>query len=107
MPCDSVTTQSVNLNMAIADVLADALRADGWRIIIMQTTDSVQAYKSGQSLEWQKGKGLSIRGSEFRNNETISAITQAYSRQAVQWAAKRAGWTVQQTAADQLTVTRR
>ena len=43
----------------------------------------------------------------LKSAQTHQEVTQAYSRQAVSWAAQRAGWTLKQTAANKFTVTRR
>ncbi|OHB65744.1 MAG: hypothetical protein A2Y76_01575 [Planctomycetes bacterium RBG_13_60_9] len=96
--------QSINLAKAVPTILEDALKAAGWNIT-ESTATGIAAYKAGIYLGWVAGKGLNVTG--YYPQETVTAITKAYSKQAVTWAAKRAGWTVQQTAGDKLTVTRR
>ena len=104
MPCDSITTQSINLSNAIGSILADALKADGWNIETKTETEIVARF-SWQTVTWKKGGGLTVKGN--RNEKTIQRITQAYSGRAVTWAAQRAGWTVNATSANTMTVTRR
>ncbi len=107
MPCNTITTQSIALAKAIPTILLNALEAAGWNIPLRSKTDgkSITAYKGGATLTWTAGSGLSVRSSTPQ--PLIAEITKAYSAQAVTWAAKRAGWQVQQTASDKLTVTRR
>ena len=104
MPCDTITMQTVSLSNALPDVLTDALQSTGWTIR-ETTSQRIIAYKGSESVTWSAGKGLSVRSSNPK--EVIRTVTQAYSRQAVSWAAKRAGWTVRQTNENQFTVTRR
>ncbi len=104
MPCDTQSIQSVNLAKAIPAILEDALKALGWNIT-ESTATGIAAYKAGTYLSWVAGKGLDVAG--YDPQEAVMAVTKAYSKQAVSWAAKRAGWNVQQTAGDKLTVTRR
>lgn len=106
MPCDTVTTQTVNLANAIPAVLSDALKAehaDIWE----QTETMIRGRVYGAGFTWEKGKGLEIRSySAMENTQIVGRVTQAYSRQAVTWAAQRAGWTVKQTEGNKLTVSR-
>lgn len=105
MPCDTVTTQSVNLANAIPSILAESLTKSGWTLY--ETTDArITGYLSGATLEWNKGKGLSMRG-YGNTQQQIVDVTRAYSVAAVSWAAQRAGWNIKQTAANQMQATRR
>ena len=105
MPCDSVTTQSINLKNAMDTILVEALKAEGFRITV-QTAKTVTATADWQTVTWTKGIGLEIKGMGGAQ-AVIDKVTKAYSTQAVSWAAARAGWTVKKTADNQLTVTRR
>jgi hypothetical protein len=70
--------------------------------------DEIIAYKAGATVFWQAGKGLEVRTSAQETGQTtIQAVTRAYSKAAVSWAASRAGWTVKQNADNTLTVNRR
>jgi hypothetical protein len=104
MPCDTITTQSVNLANALPDLLRSALEADGW-ILEPSKQGTIVAHSAGTGLIWTAGKGLELRGN--RNAAEIRQITKAYSRKAVSWAAQRAGWSVKQTTDDTLSVSRR
>ncbi len=105
MPCESVTTQSINLANAMPTILGDALVDDRW--MLAETTDTlIRAHKGYSSIVWNKGQGLTITGDQ--NIATIQRITKAYSARAVSWAAQRAGWTVKQSGTPNvLNVTRR
>ena len=107
MPCDTVTTQSTNLAKAIPTILMDALKAAGWNIAMRSYVEGkrIDAYKGGATLTWIAGKGLEVRS--YNSQPLIAEVTKEYSKQAVSWAAQRAGWQVQQTADNKLTVTRR
>lgn len=105
MPCDTITTQSVALAKAIPELVAEAMKALGMQIVRENKT-CIQARASDWTYTtWMAGKGLTVQGNN--NQKHVTEMTKAYSKQAVTWAAKRAGWTVQQTAEDKLTVSRR
>jgi len=110
VPCDAITTQSVNLANADPGILADGLTADGWTVTSVQA-DTLVARKTmdyyDTRLTWRKGKGLELDGQPNRQDRTFSEIAKAYSVQAVSWAAQRAGWQVTRTGQDTLSVTRR
>ncbi len=101
MPCNSIVTQSVSLKNANPDVLTNALKADGWRVI-ETSAGSILAYRAGENVLWEKGKGVGTSG----GIETVEEVTRAYSREAVTWAAKRAGWKVKQTGENKMVVSR-
>jgi hypothetical protein len=104
MPCNTLTTQSVALANAIPDLMLAALVADGYSIATNAATHII-ATKGSTTVTWTAKKGLEITG---RNTtQVVDALTQQYSKQAVTWAASRAGWSVTETASDRLTVTRR
>ena len=105
MPCDSITTQSINLSNADHSVLLDALNADNWNIR-RQSSDEIVAYKRGQTLTWNKGTGIEVK-SMSNADKAILDVTKAYSKQAVSWASQRAGWKVKSINDNQFQVTRR
>ena len=114
MPCDSITTQTISaaLSKALPNLLADALQAHGWTLTGQQvnaaTVVALTARRGGARLTWTAGKGLSlVTGSTAQAEALQGEITRAYSRQAVSWAAQRAGWTVKRTGDNTLTVNRR
>lgn len=105
MPCDSITTQSVNLQNAMPTIIEAALKALGYDITGSSETQIV-ARRQNFILDWTKGKGITVRG--MRTNEVaITDLTREYSKQAVSWAASRAGWQVTSTGSNTLAVTRR
>ena len=109
MPCDTTTTQTLSAALAkgMQSVILDALRADGWYITSEDAT-SIAAQRGDERMTWASGQGLTIYS---RNAETAAmcqrGIVQSYSKAAVSWAAKRAGWTVQSTGKNTMTVNRR
>jgi hypothetical protein len=105
MPCDSITTQSVKLSNAMPNILTDALTILGWTIQL-ENKSIIKASKNYNTFEWTKGKGIQISGMG-KNESELNAITKQYSKRAVSWAAQRAGWNVQSTGENTLTVNRR
>ena len=74
---------------------------------IEQSASVIVARTSGSTrVRWDQGEGLVITSS---NSEFFAReITKAYSRAAVSWAAKRAGWQVSTLIEDnKLQITRR
>ncbi len=107
MPCNRVTTQSVALTKAMPDLVAEAMKALGWQINVHSKTQ-IEAYASSSYVTWRAGQGIIVRGYDQADQQPqITALTKAYSVQAVTWASQRAGWQVKQTAPDKLTVSRR
>lgn len=103
MPCDSRTTQllSEKLSNALPAVLADALTAEGYAIH-ERMPNSIRATMGGTYVTWTRGTGLTIQGSNPAKD--LQTITQAYSRAAVSYAARRTGWTVQTNSPTTLTL---
>ena len=102
-----MTTQTIALKNAVPDILRTALAACGW-IITSEDEAGIAARCYGQRLTWSRGRGLSFTTQTVVQAEAArTAITQAYSKAAVSWAAQRAGWTVQSTGANTMTINRR
>ena len=105
MPCDTITTQSIKLAKAMPELVKQAMEDLGWNIITATTTQITAENSYYETILWKAGKGLTIRGS---NTESIaSKLSKAYSKQAVTWAAQRAGWQVKSVNDNTLNVTRR
>lgn len=106
MPCDTITTQSVKLANAIPQIIDTTLEAQGWKITSPITTmERIVARKGNATLIWRQGQGIEIKSSN--SQEQLTRINKEYSKQAVTWAASRAGWDITSTKQDQLIVTRR
>ena len=86
------------------DLIEKALIELGWQIKATGKT-KINARKSYDYLVWEAGKGLTISGNN--NEKHLAEISQAYSKQAVTWAAQRAGWQVKSTNQNQMNLTRR
>lgn len=100
MPCNSRTLQTVTeatLQNAVPDLMLAALE---------QVRGRVQA-----TVDWRKGEGLIIQSyrtlSEDVRKAVVAEVKREYSRQAVTWAAKRAGWQVKQVDQTRMTMERR
>jgi hypothetical protein len=87
------------------DLLKQALENTGWTIEIFNKS-IIKAYKNYDSLTWKANEGMEIKSSDAIG--VSNQISQSYSKQAVTWAAQRAGWTVNKTNQDNtINVTRR
>ncbi len=105
MPCDTVTTQSTNLAKALPNIMEYSFKALGWSIVSSTNTEIQARRNYGEMIVWKAGRGLEVRSSNPQ--PLIAEVTKEYSKQAVSWAAQRAGWQVQQTADNKIIVTRR
>ena len=105
MPCDSIITQSIKLANAMPELVKKALEETGWTIS-GENKQRIIARRSSDIVIWEQGKGLTVQGKNTGRTQ-LDAITQAYSKTAVTWAAKRAGWSVSNHETNKLTLTRR
>lgn len=108
MPCNSITTQtlSAGLGKASHEILSAALTADGWNVL-ESSAQFIQARKDGGALAvWRAGTGLEVTARGAAAGQYVAEVKQAYSRQAVTWAATRAGWKVGTWAENKATITR-
>lgn len=104
MPCNTVTTQSIALAKAIPSLLQEALKSLNWKVNSFTETQ-ITAVHGPDSLTWVKGKGLAVKSQD--STILFEQIPQAYSKQVISWAAKRAGWQVTQTQENSFKVTSR
>jgi len=104
MPCDTITTQSVNLKNAMSDIVEKALKALKWNVTLVNKA-KITAQSNNDTLTWLKGRGIRISSSN--SSQHLQNITKEYSKQAVSWAASRAGWNVNSTGTNKLTISRR
>jgi len=105
MPCDTITTQtlSTKLTKAMPDLIKKALESLDWQISTNTKTliKASRGYRT--TLTWEYGKGMTVQSSSQNDNQYhIKNVTQAYSKEAVSWAAQRAGWKVSQTEQNKL-----
>lgn len=100
MPCNTISTQtlSAGLHKAVPEVLEQAARAMGAYAVALVNGVLTFNY-NGAAVSWSSVLGLAIRGRASVLEQTKKDILQAYSKQAVTWAAKRAGWQVRAGAA--------
>lgn len=107
MPCNSITTQTLSggLSNAIGEIVAAAFVGAGWQIV-SQSDGAVIARRNGRErAEWNSGLGLKV--TTLGAVEAAKAeIMQSYSKSAVSWAAKRAGWKVGAWQGNKVTVQR-
>ena len=104
MPCDTITTQSINLAKAMPKLVEESLKIQGWQITI-NNVRTITARRYYNTLTWTQNKGIEIRSGNAQQD--IINLTKEYSKQAITWAASRAGWKVSSKGQNQLTVSRR
>lgn len=114
MPCDSITTQALSAKLANAmpDLVEAAMRAEKMTIY-SKTAERIEAYNGRHTWTWTKGVGIKtqVRGSQtyapIEAEKAAATLVTAYSKQAVSWAASRAGWKVSAgSAPNKLTLTK-
>jgi len=111
MPCDSITTQALSekLKNAMPALIKSAMQSEGFRITV-DTATRIVGVNSIHTWSWEAGKGIRTEARTYDSRAAEAAqsqLVQSYSRAAVSWAAQRAGWTVQQTAPNKLTIQKR
>lgn len=109
MPCDSIQTNSVDLQITQPDVLKAALEAEG--ITVQAVANGLQWFDettrrwvtfSAGTLTYQ-----TTAGDQLDEAELVNRIKRTYSAQVVRTVAARMGWKTQQVAANTFTATRR
>ena len=105
MPCDSVTLQSIALSKALPDLLAKALVSLGWRVELATNAEVRASNDLFETVLWKAGTGITVQSAQ--PEPLLANINKAYGVQAVTWAAQRSGWTVNQTALDKISLSRR
>jgi hypothetical protein len=104
MPCNTITTTKLEMTKANADVLTMALEALGMTVT-EKSGVKIVANSRGESLTWIAGKGITIKST--RTSKIASTLQQEYSKQAIQWVAKRSGWQVKQESENMFAVSKR
>lgn len=101
MPCWTITKQPVKLEAADPVVLEIALKKLGFTV--QRNGNIIRAQDRGTTFEWARGEGGEIAGKGL----TSEQLTKSYRVSMVHWAAKKAGWTVQNEKGNTLEVMRR
>jgi hypothetical protein len=104
MPCDTVTSQTVDMRRALPDLVESALKAMGAEV--QHVGQHVLAvHQDGWRASWAKGGEMTITRRYGDLSEVVREIPRQYSRAAVTWAAKRAGWAVSTANGQQYSMT--
>ena len=118
MPCNTETRQFTNLSNGMEDLFIAAAAAagmphvvrEGGRIICADYED-YHSYRCHKFVTFQRGAGFGVNADgpyAAAHDQIRGEVVREYSKAAVSWAAKRAGWTVTAgTEANKLTLTRR
>jgi hypothetical protein len=95
MPCNTITVQAVGgLENALPDLVKAAFGAVFWSVR-EYAEGRLQAGNGAVGATWVRGRGLEVSArSQDGADKAKSNILTAYSKAAVSWAAKRAGWRV-------------
>ena len=109
MPCNTISTQTFSSALTKADqsILVTALEKAGYRIT-HNIPGSLKASDTNGTVSWTQGLGVTVSAYRYVSKDSVvKAIQQGYSKAAVEWAAKRAGWSVTQQTETKYLVTRR
>lgn len=108
MPCNTRNTSEIDLSKASPDILRAALLKLGYNLYTDTRTD-IRASKAGIAFNWTAGQPGRVYGSNSQDviDNNGKEIKRAYSAAAVEYAAKRNGWTLKQTAPNQYQAIRR
>jgi len=100
MPCDTIQTTTVDFGKADHALLAKALKELGWNVTAV-AADGIEANNArGESLEFSDGR-FEISGNGYSTPVLDEKeVRRAYSRQVVNYAAQRFGWSLKQNPAD-------
>jgi len=104
MPCDTITTTKLDLKKANADVLEMALIKLGL-VLTHKSATRIVAQDLNTTVIWEAGKGTTVKSS--RGSTVSENLQQEYSRQAVQWVAKKSGWQVKQESENMFAIQKR
>jgi hypothetical protein len=97
MPCDSVQTTNVKLEVADLGLLADALRALGYSVDVRETSLSARHAQHGTLTYDKTAQRLSQTTSYSQTKHSAAEIGVAYSTQVVKKVASKFGWQLEQT----------
>lgn len=110
MPCDTITTittSTLDLSKASADVLTAALVSMGLTVRL-KTAGRIEAYTPNDTtIIWVQGEGTTIRSQYGEDKALAAKIPQAYSAAAMSYAAKRNGWLVKPNGLNKFQVMKR
>ena len=102
MPCDSIVTIGVNLNLANRQLILAALEKLGAKYVQSEGAN-ISFVLNNEDYELRNGK---LEG--YSNVQAVAdKLKVAYTREAVSMAAKRAGWNVEVKSESKLAVQRR
>lgn len=102
MPCDTITTVSVELGKVNPDLLFNSLKALGLNPI--KWSDNGTIYFGPSSQEYHNPETGETKLAKGRN---AAEIKRAYSAEIIKSQAKRYGWSLKETAPFQYTVVKR
>ena len=103
MPCDTIQTSTVELNVANVDILQAGLEADGHTVQRLSQHAIRWSYGYGETYTYdaKKRKLTAPQGAD------LNAIRRSYSRQVVRKSADRFGWILEQQSQTSFTAKRR
>lgn len=96
MPCWEVQRMSVEFRADNRTLLEDAIRALGWGIVD-STATSLTLHANGYELRLNLTTGQASIADVPEAQQRLNSLKRAYSRQAIQAAARRQGWRVKET----------
>jgi len=91
MPCDTITTVSLNMSNIDIDTMKAALEALGYKV---QVSGNV-LYGTFGSIDTRRG---TIEMNRYEKGLDVSTVKKAYTREVVKQKARRLGWQYKETA---------
>lgn len=95
MPCDQIQEVTLDFGKADTAIMKMTLEGLGWKVHSL-TAKSLSATKGNESLTFANGE-FSVRNSDRYTGSTsldLAEVKRNYSKQTVNFAAKKFGWNV-------------
>lgn len=109
MPCDTLTSVSLDIGKVDGDAFQKTLESLGFRGTLERFTGTFEGVSFSASLDRQSGQ-VTLDGRNvayLRADRLTAALKQGHSRQIVLRQAKRTGWQVKETPQGKMILTRR
>lgn len=97
MPCDTVTTATIDAGKMPVDTLRRGLEADGHTVSLANGKLVWYDRQTRQGMEYNPATGqVTVSGRTIAETKAVAAVKQSFSRQLVRDQAKRYGWQLEQ-----------
>ena len=107
MPCDRITTTTLDMSKANPTVLAETLVSMGFKIAAISTGTHIVATQGNITIEWTQGQGTKVSSTYGTDQKIAEQLPRKYSAAAIAYAAKKNGWMFKQVEENKFQVIRR